>query len=184
MQLHLSALRNINSRMFNMMGANSGHNVINDRENTVNLSALLNRMETTGPKSCLPKTILFSLNPKDYYPMATIMGSFQDYGSKAENREGIAGKMQLGTAWWFCDHRDGMEEQMHILASVGMFPLFLGMLTDSLSVFTYTRHEYFRRILCNLIGNWVTSGEYPSDKEQLEKIVKDICFENAKKYFA
>ena len=91
--------------------------------------------------------------------------------------------MQLGTAWWFCDHRDGMEEQMRILANVGMLPVFVGMLTDSRSFLSYPRHEYFRRILCNLIGNWVENGEYPSSPERLEKIVRDISFGNAKKYF-
>ena len=183
MQLHLSALRNINSRMFNTVGPNSGYNVINDRDNSGNLAALLNRMEGTGPKSCLPKTVLFTLNPKDYYPLATIMGSFMDNCAKQENRKGIVGKMQLGTAWWFCDHRDGMEEQMRILANVGHFATFVGMLTDSNSPFSFPRHEYFRRILCNLIGNWVESGEFPNDRNRLEKIVKDISFENAKIYF-
>ena len=183
MQLHIAALRNINSRMFKITGPESGYNVINDRDVTTNLSALLSRMESTGPKSCLPKTILFSLNQKDYYPMATIMGSFQDNCAKAENRKPIVGKMQLGTAWWFCDHKDGMEEQMRTLANVGMIPVFLGMLTDSGNPFTNIRHEYFRRILCNIIGGWVESGEYPSEKTRLEKIVKDIAFENAKNYF-
>ena len=183
MQLHLSALRNINSRMFKRQGPNSGYNVINDRELTVNLATLISRMESDGPKSCLPKTILFTLNPKDYYPLATIMCSFMDNCGKEENRKAIVGKMQLGTAWWFCDHKDGMEEQMRILANVGMLPIFLGMLTDSNSPFCYPRHEYFRRILCNLIGNWVERGEYPSEKSKLEKIVKDICFGNAKIYF-
>ena len=183
MQLHLSALRNINSRMFRNIGPNSGFNVINDRELSGNLAALLNRMESDGPKSCLPKTVLFTLNPNDYYPLATIMGSFQDNCAKQENRKAIVGKMQLGTAWWFCDHRDGMEEQMRILANVGLFSTFVGMLTDSANPFSFPRHEYFRRILCNIMGGWVESGEYPNDKNQLEKIVKAICFENAKIYF-
>jgi glucuronate isomerase len=123
----------------------------------------------------LPKTILYSLNPKDYYPLATIMGAFQGGG--------IKGKMQFGSAWWFCDHRDGMEEQMRILGNLGMLSAFIGMLTDSRSFLSYPRHEYFRRIMCNLIGGWVENGEYPNDKEKLEKIVRDISFGNAKRYF-
>jgi glucuronate isomerase len=123
----------------------------------------------------LPKTILYSLNPKDYYPIATIMGGFQN--------KGIKGKMQLGCAWWFCDHRDGMEEHFRALANLGILPAFIGMLTDSRSFLSYPRHEYFRRILCNLIGKWVENGEYPNDQERLEKIVCDISFENAKRYF-
>ena len=188
MQLHLSAIRNVNSRMYKILGPDSGYDAIGDREQSTNLAALLDRMESGGGKPSLPKTILYSLNPKDYYPLATIMGGFQDNGSgtgdaKDEIRKSIKGKMQLGTAWWFLDHRDGMEEQMRILANVGMLPVFVGMLTDSRSFLSYPRHEYFRRILCNLIGGWVENGEYPYETAQLEKIVKDISFENAKKYF-
>ena len=183
MQLHLSCVRNINSRMLKSPGPDTGHSIINDRELSCNLAALLNRMESSGPVSCLPKTVLYTLNPKDYYPLASIMGSFQDNCGKDKNRRGIKGKMQLGTAWWFCDHKDGIEEQMRILANVGILPVFVGMITDSNSPFSFPRHEYFRRILCNLIGNWVESGEYPSEKSRLEKIVKDISFENAKNYF-
>jgi glucuronate isomerase len=184
MQIHLSARRNINSRMFQMIGPNSGFNVINDQDLSGNLAQLLNRMEGTGAKSGLPKTVLFTLNPKDYHPLVTIMGSFMDNCAKQENRNGIVGKMQLGTAWWFCDHKDGMEEQMRILAYAGNISTFVGMLTDSANPFSFPRHEYFRRILCNLMGNWVESGEFPNDKELLEKLVKDICFENAKNYLS
>ncbi|WP_461248961.1 glucuronate isomerase, partial [Treponema sp. R6D11] len=113
--------------------------------------------------------------PKDYYPLATIMGGFQDSNH--------AGKMQLGSAWWFCDHRDGMEEHLRVLANLGMLPSFVGMLTDSRSFLSYPRHEYFRRIMCNLIGKWVENGEYPPDVPKLEKIVLDISFANAKRYF-
>jgi glucuronate isomerase len=175
MQLHLSVTRNVNTRLFTGAGANSGFDAVNDRRLCENLSALLDRMESQGEKTGLPKTILFSLNPKDYYPLATIMGGFQGAG--------IEGKMQLGPAWWFCDHRDGIEEQMRVLANVGMLPLFVGMLTDSRSFLSYPRHEYFRRIMCNLIGRWVENGEYPSGARKLEKIVRDISFANAKKYF-
>jgi glucuronate isomerase len=165
------------------MGPDVGNDAVHDREESGNLAALLSQMESDGPRSCLPKTVLYSLNPKDYYPMATIMGGFQDNRPKEENRQGIEGKMQLGTAWWFCDHRDGMVEQMRVLANLGMLPVFVGMLTDSRSFLSYPRHEYFRRILCNLIGNWVENGEYPSNPEKLEKMVRDISFTNAKNYF-
>jgi len=175
MQLHFSVIRNINTASFNSIGANTGYDAVNDRKLSYNTAKLLNRMELNGSKSGLPKTILYSLNPKDYYPLATIMGGFQ-------NTE-IEGKIQLGSAWWFCDHRDGMEEQLRVLASVGMLSVFVGMLTDSRSFLSYPRHEYFRRILCNLIGKWVENGEYPCERKRLEKIVRDISFENARKYF-
>jgi glucuronate isomerase len=168
--------------MLKRLGPDTGYDAVADNEQSANLAALLSRMEGSGEKSSLPKTVLYTLNPKDYYPLATIMGGFQDNGFQGSG-EGIAGKMQLGTAWWFCDHRDGMEEQMRILANVGMFPVFTGMLTDSRSFLSYPRHEYFRRILCNLIGSWVENGEYPPDMERLVKIVRDISFGNAKKYF-
>ena len=179
MQLHLAAIRNVNGRMLKLLGPDSGYDASADREQSACLAALLSRMESVGveygDKSSLPKTILYTLNPKDYYPLATIMGGFQD-------NSGV-GKMQLGTAWWYCDHRDGMEEQMRILSNVGMLPAFVGMLTDSRSFLSYPRHEYFRRILCNLIGKWVENGEYPKDDEKLEKIARDISFGNAKRYF-
>ena len=176
MQLHFSAIRNVNTRLFNRIGANTGFDAVNDRKLSENLSSLLDEMESNGSKSGLPKTILYSANPKDYYPLATIMGGFQNTD--------IEGKMQLGSAWWFCDHRDGMEEHLRVLANEGMLSVFVGMLTDSRSFLSYTRHEYFRRILCNLIGGWVENGEYPCDQQRLEKIVKDISFANAKKYFS
>jgi glucuronate isomerase len=175
MQLHLSVIRNVNARLFKSLGANTGFDAVNDRKLCENLAALLSDMEGNGTKSGLPKTVLYSLNPKDYYALATIMGGFQEAG--------IEGKMQLGSAWWFCDHRDGMEEQLRALANLGMLPLFVGMLTDSRSFLSYPRHEYFRRIMCNLIGGWVENGEYPADMLRLEKIVRDISFGNAKRYF-
>jgi glucuronate isomerase len=180
MQLHLSVTRNMNTKLFLRTGANTGFDAVNDHKLCENLSFLLDRMETegyTGGKSLsgLPKTILYSLNPKDYYPLMTILGSFQE--------EGFKGKMQLGCAWWFCDHKDGMEEQMRILANLGILPAFIGMLTDSRSFLSYPRHEYFRRIMCNMIGRWVENGEHPCDMPKLERIVKDISFANAKRYF-
>jgi glucuronate isomerase len=168
MQIHLSAIRNVNMKILSQVGENAGTDAVNDSRLSKSLAALLGHME-------LPKTILYSLNPKDYYPLATIMGGFQEAG--------IEGKMQLGCAWWFCDHRDGMEEHLRVLANLGMLPLFVGMLTDSRSFLSYPRHEYFRRILCNLIGKWVENGEYPNDEQKLLKIVKDISFGNAKRYF-
>ena len=168
MQLHFSVIRNINMKIFSQAGDNAGIDAVNDRELSKNLAALMGHME-------LPKTILYSLNPKDYYPLATIMGGFQD--------SNYAGKMQLGSAWWFCAHRDGMEEHMRVLANLGILPAFVGMPTDGRSFLSYPRHEYFRRIMCNLIGKWVENGEYPNDAQKLEKIVKDISFGNAKRYF-
>ena len=174
MQLHLSSIRNVNSGFFSLLGANTGFDAVSDYKLSCNLAALLDQMN----KNCelgLPKTILYTLNPKDYYPIATIMGGFQG--------PGCFGKMQLGSAWWFCDNRDGMEEQMKILANQGILSAFVGMLTDSRSFLSYPRHEYFRRIMCNLIGGWAEKGEYPRDMPRLEKLVKDISFFNAKKYF-
>jgi glucuronate isomerase len=180
MQLHMAAIRNVNSRMFQRMGPDTGYDAVLDDRISASLAALLDHIERT---SSLPKTILYSLNPKDYYPLATVMGGFQDNYGKEENRPGIRGKMQFGSAWWFCDHRDGMEEQLRVLANLGLLPAFVGMLTDSRSFLSYPRHEYFRRILCNLIGNWVENGEYPQDEEKLLEIVRNISFENAKAYF-
>jgi glucuronate isomerase len=183
MQLHLAAIRNVNARIFKTLGPDVGGDAIHDREESANLAALLCHMEGDGPISGLPKTVLYSLNPNDYYPLATIMGGFQDNRAKAENRPAIEGKMQLGTAWWYCDHKDGMEEQMRVLANVGMLPVFVGMLTDSRSFLSYPRHEYFRRILCNMLGSWVENGEYPANMGHLEDIARNISFGNAKKYF-
>jgi glucuronate isomerase len=179
MQLHLSAIRNVSSKMVKRLGVDTGYDASHDLKLSANLAALLDRMESSG---ALPKTVLYTLNPKDYYPLATIMGGFQDNIAKSENRAGIRGKMQLGSAWWFCDHKDGIEEQLSVLSSVGMLPSFIGMLTDSRSFLSYPRHEYFRRILCNLIGNWVENGEYPADGNRLAEIVRNISFGNAKAY--
>ncbi|MDR3276124.1 MAG: glucuronate isomerase [Treponema sp.] len=181
MQLHLAAIRNINARTLRTLGADTGSDAVHDWALSENLSRLFSHIEEDGG---LPKTILYSLNPKDYYPLATIMGAFQDNHSREAGRDAVRGKMQLGSAWWFCDHRDGMEEQLRALASLGLLPVFVGMLTDSRSFLSYPRHEYFRRILCNLIGTWVEEGEYPDDREKLAEIVKHISFGNAERYFA
>ena len=172
-QLHLSVIRNINPKIFSRLGADTGIDAVHDLKQSKNLAGLLGKAEGEAE---LPKTILYTLNPKDYYSFATIMGAFQ--GS------GCIGKIQLGSAWWFCDHKDGMEEQMRIIASLGMLPAFIGMLTDSRSFLSYPRHEYFRRVMCNLIGKWAENGEYPRDMEKLEKIVRDISFGNVKRYFS
>ncbi|MDR1862906.1 MAG: glucuronate isomerase, partial [Treponema sp.] len=136
------------------------------------LSRFLDILEERGE---LPKTILYSLNFKDFYPLATVMGCFQGGG--------IPGKMQLGSSWWFLDHIDGMEEQMKLLANTGLLSRFIGMLTDSRSFLSYPRHEYFRRLLCNIIGTWAENGEVPKDFALLSGMVKDISFGNALRYF-
>lgn len=172
MQLHFSAIRNNNLKMFGLLGADTGFDAVSDKEISSNLSGLLNLM---SKNASLPKTVVYTLNPKDYYPLATLMGAFQG--------DGIKGKIQLGSGWWFLDHKDGMNEQLRVLGNLGMLPSFIGMLTDSRSFLSYPRHEYFRRILCNLIGDLVENGEYPNDTEKLSSIVSDICFNNALNYF-
>ena len=172
MQLHIGALRNNNRRMYEKLGADVGFDSINDLAIAEKLSAFLNSLEYDD---VLPKTILYTLNPKDNYVLGTMLGNFQ----KAPTQ----GKIQFGSGWWFNDQRDGMEAQMQALANLGMLSRFVGMLTDSRSFVSYTRHEYFRRIMCNLIGKWVEDGEYPEDFETLEKIVSGIAYYNAKSYF-
>lgn len=172
MQLHIGAMRNNNAKMFKRLGADMGFDSIADYAIAEPLSKLMNAMEE---KNSLPKTILYTLNPKDNYVLGTMLGNFQ-------NSE-TAGKIQFGSAWWFNDQRDGMVEQMKALANLGALNRFVGMLTDSRSFLSYTRHEYFRRIMCNLIGEWVENGEFPQDYETLGKIVRDISFNNAKRYF-
>jgi len=171
-QLHIGALRNNNTRMFNKLGPDTGFDSINDFQIAEGLSKIL---DTLDKEDMLPKTILYTLNPKDNYVLGTMLGNFQGGG--------IPGKIQFGSGWWFNDQRDGMEGQMMSLANLGMLARFVGMLTDSRSFVSYTRHEYFRRILCNLLGKWVEEGEYPCDMEMLTKIAKDICYYNAKSYF-
>ncbi len=172
MQLHFGALRNNNTKMYNKMGPDVGFDSINDFELARGISKMLDRL---SQKDALPKTILYCLNPKDNYVLGTMIGNFQTGPTK--------GKLQFGSGWWFNDNRDGMEEQMKALANLGVLSTFVGMLTDSRSFVSYTRHEYFRRILCNLIGKWVEEGEYPYDLERLTKIVRDISYFNAKNYF-
>ena len=172
MQVHIGALRNNNRRMYEKLGPDTGFDSINDLCIAEPLSAFMNHLEY---RDVLPKTILYTLNPKDNYVLGTMLGNFQ--------KAPTAGKIQFGSGWWFNDQRDGMEQQMRALANLGMLSRFVGMLTDSRSFVSYPRHEYFRRILCNLIGQWVEDGEYPADYDTLTEIVSGICYYNAKKYF-
>ncbi len=171
MQLHIGALRNNNRRMYEKLGPDTGFDSINDLAIAEDLAAFMNHLEY---RNSLPKTILYTLNPKDNYVLGTMLGCFQG---------GIPGKIQFGSGWWFNDQRDGMMEQMKSLANLGTISCFVGMLTDSRSFVSYPRHEYFRRIMCNLIGTWVEEGEYPEDYVALEKIVTGIAYYNAKQYF-
>lgn len=171
MQLHFAAIRDNNGKMFAALGPDTGYDASHDTNIAAKLSAFLNNLSLTGE---VPKTILYTLNPKDYYSLATLMGCYQD---------GQKGKMQLGSAWWFADHKDGMEEQMKILGNVGLLSRFVGMLTDSRSFLSYPRHEYFRRIMCNIWGTWAEEGEIPYDLDLLGRFVADISFNNAKAYF-
>ncbi len=172
MQIHIGALRNNNKRMFEKLGADAGFDSVNDLEIAEKLSKFLNSLEYDA---ALPRTIIYNLNPKDNYVIGTMIGNFQ--------KAPYAGKIQFGSGWWFLDQRDGMEAQMRTLANLGMLSRFVGMLTDSRSFVSYPRHEYFRRIMCNLIGTWVEDGEYPEDYNMLEKIVTGIAYYNAKNYF-
>ena len=172
MQLHIGAMRNNNTRMFNKIGADTGFDSINDFEIAEGVSKMLNELEK---KDMLPKTILYTLNPKDNYVLGAMLGNFQ--------KAPIPGKIQFGSGWWFNDNRDGIISQLTALGNLGILGRFVGMLTDSRSFVSYPRHEYFRRILCNLIGDWVERGEYPRDEKALKQITEGICFLNAKKYF-
>ena len=178
MQIHIAAIRNVNSSAFASLGPDVGYDAVHDHPVAEKLARLLDLLNS---KNALPKTILYSLNLKDLYSLATIMGSFQ--GTANSKDKPTAGKMQLGSAWWFLDHIDGIEAQLRLLANTGLLPLFIGMLTDSRSFLSYPRHEYFRRLLCSLIGTWAENGEIPNDFELLSGMVKDISFRNAKQYF-
>ena len=172
MQLHIGALRNNNTRMFEKLGPDTGFDSVNDFMVAESISKLLDSLEK---EDLLPKTILYCLNPKDNYVLGTMLGNFQ--------KGPTPGKIQFGSGWWFNDNRDGMQEQLKALANLGLLGRFVGMLTDSRSFVSYPRHEYFRRILCNLLGQWVEDGEYPEDWEALKEIVEGICYKNALNYF-
>lgn len=172
MQLHYGCKRDNNVFRFNQLGADTGYDCINNYAPSSEMADFLNALNATDQ---LPKTILYSLNPNDNASIGTIIGCFQDPTA--------AGKIQHGSAWWFNDHKTGMTEQMISLANLGLLGNFIGMLTDSRSFLSYTRHEYFRRILCELLGGWVENGEYPDDMQVLGKMVEDISYNNAMGYF-
>lgn len=173
MQIHFGCKRNNNALMFRRLGADTGYDCIDNYAPAATAADFLNSLIDTEQ---LPRTILYSLNPNDNAFIGSLIGCFQDSSA--------AGKLQQGSAWWFNDHKQGMTEQMTSLANLGLLGNFLGMLTDSRSFLSYTRHEYFRRILCELIGGWVENGEYPEDYKALEKIIKGISYNNAVRYFA
>ena len=171
-QYHMGAMRNNNTAIFHRYGPDVGFDSVLDAPVARNLSRLMDLQNNQGQ---LPKTILYALNPAANYAIGTMLGNFQ--------QSGIRGKIQMGSGWWFQDQRDGMVEQLHTLANLGVLGSFVGMLTDSRSFISYPRHEYFRRILCNVIGQWVENGEYPADMEFLKGLVRDISYNNAKAYF-
>ncbi len=171
-QFHLGAMRNNNSRMKKLLGADTGWDSIGDFSQAKSLSKFLNKLDKTNQ---LAKTIIYNLNPADNEIMATMIGNFND-GS-------VAGKIQWGSAWWFLDQQDGMIKQLNTLSNMGLLSKFVGMITDSRSFMSYPRHEYFRRILCNLFGEEIENGELPNDIGWTGKIIEDICYFNAKNYF-
>ena len=171
-QYHLGALRNNNARMLKTLGADTGWDSIGDFSQAKQLSKFLDRLDSTNQ---LTKTILYNLNPADNQLMAAMIGNFND-GS-------VAGKIQYGSSWWFLDQKQGMTEQINALSNLGLLSRFIGMLTDSRSFMSYPRHEYFRRILCNIFGEEIEDGELPNDLEWTGKVIQDICYNNAKEYF-
>ena len=172
MQLHYGVKRDNNKRLFRAVGADAGVDCIDNYTPSAQLADFLNALDETAQ---LPKTIVYSLNPIDNAAIGSVIGCFQG--------DGCIGKVQQGSAWWFNDHKNGMEEQLKNLAASGLLSSFIGMLTDSRSFLSYVRHEYFRRILCNLIGGFVERGEYPDDEEVLGGMIERICYHNAMAYF-
>ncbi len=171
-QYHLGAMRNNNARALRLLGPDTGWDSIGDFQQGKALARFLDRLDSEGR---LAKTILYNLNPADNALMATMIGNFND-GS-------VAGKVQFGSAWWFLDQKDGMEQQLNALSNLGLLSRFVGMLTDSRSFLSYPRHEYFRRTLCNLLGREIENGELPDQIEWIGEIVRDICYRNAVHYF-
>ncbi|MBN1101873.1 MAG: glucuronate isomerase [Deltaproteobacteria bacterium] len=171
-QFHLGALRNANTRAMATLGPDTGYDAIGDFETARGLARFLDTLDRDGK---LAKTILYVMNPRDNDLIAAIIGCFQDGN--------VRGKMQFGAAWWFNDHKEGMERQINALSTAGLLSCFVGMLTDSRSFLSYPRHEYFRRVLCNLLGNDMESGEIPEDMELVGNMVQDICYRNAVRYF-
>ncbi len=172
MQIHFNCMRNPNSVAFKNLGADTGFDIIGPNDGSIGLARLLDEL---NKKNALPRTILYSLDASDNEFLGTLIGAFQS--SECE------GKIQHGSAWWFNDNKNGMREQMTSLANLSLLGNFVGMLTDSRSFVSYARHEYFRRILCDLVGSWVENGEYPFDEDALKNIIEGICYKNAKKYF-
>ncbi|MGN7358077.1 glucuronate isomerase [Paenibacillus sp. SAF-054] len=172
MQLHMGALRNANTKMKNRIGTDTGFDSVGETNLAPGLARFLDALDQ---EDALPRTVLFNLNPKDNAVLAGMMGNFYE--------EGIPGKIQFGSGWWYNDHIDGMEKQMKDLANVGLLSHFIGMLTDSRSFLSYARHEYFRRILCNMLGEWAEQGLIPHDMESLERMVRNIGYDNAEKFF-
>lgn len=171
-QFHLGALRNTNARMLNTLGPDTGFDSIGDFDQASALGAFLNHLDSTDQ---LAQTVIYNLNPRDNEVFATMIGNFND-GS-------IKGKIQFGSGWWYLDQKDGMEKQINTLSNMGLVSCFIGMLTDSRSFLSFPRHEYFRRILCNIFGKDVENGELPWDEKWLGKLITDICYQNAKNYF-
>ena len=171
MQLHIGALRNNNTRLMRTLGPDTGFDSIGDFPQAQALSRFLDALDT---ENALPKTIIYNLNPADNYVIATMLGNFQD-GS-------VPGKIQMGSGWWFLDQKEGMEWQMNALSNLGLLSRLVGMVTDSRSFMSYPRHEYFRRVLCNLLGRDVENGEIPNDDRLLGPVIRNICHENARQY--
>lgn len=171
-QLHLGAQRNNNSRMLRTLGKDTGYDCIGDAPQIAHLVAYLDHLENANH---LPKTILYNVNPSDNYALASVINSFQ--------RGDIPGKIQFGTSWWFLDQKEGIEWQLNALSNCGLLSRFVGMVTDSRSFMSYPRHEYFRRVLCNLIGAEMESGDLPADEALLGAVISNICYRNAVSYF-
>ena len=171
-QMHIGALRGVNTRLTGQLGANTGFDSIGDAPVAGPLAQLLDALDRDDR---LPRTILYNLNPADNEVVAAMAGNFQGGG--------VAGKMQYGSAWWFLDQLDGMEKQINALSNMGLLSQFVGMLTDSRSFLSYSRHEYFRRLLCNMLGNDTKRGHLPNDLGLLQPLVRAVCYENARRYF-
>ncbi len=172
MQIHFGVIRDVSQRRFRALGPDAGVDAIGDQSSIKELAAFLGALDDTDE---LPKTIIYSLNPNDNAAIETVMGALQ-------TGEAV-GKVQQGSAWWFNDHKQGMIDQMTNLANEGFLAGFVGMLTDSYSFLSYARHEYFRRILCELLGSWVENGEFVNDEKALRTIVEGICVKKAERYF-
>ena len=171
-QFHLGALRNNNERMFKLLGADAGFDSIGDELQAAGMSRFFNALDRTNQ---LAKTIVYNLNPAQNEVFATMMGNF--------NTGGVRGKMQLGASWWFLDQLDGMEKQINTVSNMGLLSCFVGMLTDSRSFLSFSRHEYFRRLLCNMLAKDILQGKIPEDYDLVGSMIQNICYYNAKSHF-